>query len=111
MYAQRKALTVFADVARKQGKGKGKKTPSKTKGKGKGRGKAAGQSALSDVAGASAGDGDTGVIPLANPSPSQKALLFSLLNALSITFQNQVRRCKAFLSFLRAIERSERVSE
>ncbi|CAN0443726.1 unnamed protein product, partial [Ectocarpus sp. 12 AP-2014] len=92
-----------------EGKGKSKKPPSSSKtakGKGKGRdkdGKDKGTTSSSSAVVATGGgaDGVGGVAgddpsvaaggPLADPSPSQKALLFSLLNALSITFQNQTQ--------------------
>ncbi|CAB1120780.1 unnamed protein product [Ectocarpus sp. CCAP 1310/34] len=110
-----------------EGKGKSKKQPSSSKtakGKGKGRdndGKVKGTtssssscSSSSSTVVATGGDPD-GVQggaeddassaaggPLADPSPSQKALLFSLLNALSITFQNQVGSDPLLEAFLTA---------
>ncbi|CAN0117801.1 unnamed protein product, partial [Scytosiphon promiscuus] len=93
-------------------KAKGKKlssTPSPSgkvaKGKGKGKGRDKGDEKGSDKtaakgaedgsapAGGGGGGGDaaSGSAPLSDPSPSQKALLFSLLSALSINFHNQTQ--------------------
>lgn len=58
---------------------KGKTAKKSKKGKGKSRS-------------GSIGDGGPPDPPLYPPSASQKALLFSMLNALSISFQNQVKK-------------------